>query len=121
MNGKTKSIAAKLRNLADFEQCPNLSGAVVSGQLRKEMLAMAAELSQADTAGVRCVVEKVGEWGQRVEPKSQTPIYQNTPETDNPPGFPMDHSWRELPVSAGDRVGIYLGGGFVAIVTAEEE
>lgn len=64
-------------------------------------------------------VEKVRGW-RGDEPKPQTAVYQNTPEDDNPPvesGIVLDHSWREVPVSPDDRVGIYLGGGLV--VTAK--
>ncbi len=63
-------------------------------------------------------VVRVQSWGQRQEPKPQTAIYQNTPEGDDPPkesGIVLDHSWRESPSSAGDMVGIYLGGGLVVV------
>ena len=71
---------------------------------------------------VRCNIEVVGGWGQRVEPRPQTPIYQNTRDGDNLPkeaGMFLDHSWRESPVSTADRVGIYLGFGLVATVTLD--
>lgn len=62
-------------------------------------------------------VRYVVSFARRAEPKPGTPIYQNTLETDNPPGFHLDHNWRELPVSAWDTVGIYLGHGLVLVVT----
>lgn len=67
---------------------------------------------------VACRVEAVISWGQRAEPKPQTPIYQNTPETDVVPpetGIVLSHDWSEVPASATDRVGIYLGNNLVLL------
>jgi hypothetical protein len=41
---KLTELATKLRHLAEFEQCPNETGVVVSGKVRDEILQIVAEL-----------------------------------------------------------------------------
>lgn len=50
-------------------------------------------------------------WGQRAEPKPGTLIYSNDPD----PVTPSSHDWRPTPIKPGDRVGLYLGSGWVAV------
>lgn len=67
-------------------------------------------------------VERIRSWGERVGPERGMMIYQNTPDDDNPPaetGVVLDHSWRSMPVSSGDRRGIYLGDNYVQILEGE--
>lgn len=70
---------------------------------------------EADLArlnGVSVTFERINSWRQDSEPKPGTPVYQNTPESDVLPpetGMVLDHSWSEVPVSNGDRCGLYHG------------
>lgn len=75
-----------------------------------------------DGRSIKCTVKRVRGWRQRSEPKPQTAIYQNTPETDDisESGVVLDHNWSEEPASAYDCVGIYLGSGLVAVVECKE-
>jgi hypothetical protein len=39
-----RNLAGELRQLSNFQQCPNSSGSVVSGKIRDEMIRISGEM-----------------------------------------------------------------------------